>query len=202
MTKEELEEIEKIADTDLFEYDSDLDITDNLILFGRRLLFRIVAVASSLIFLLLSSGQCQYEFINDISKIGENPAYIENYYLYDFDNDLLLEFKVPDVPTMKDAGEVVFLTSKFKEAYSNGFSRDVSPGKIVYPPQTFDDFDKNIKVIRPDNKKLKVHYLSNTQIIVKIRETSLNKGKGLKEKYSTISDIYIGGTVKYKKSRW
>ena len=199
MDKEELEEIEKIADEDLFEFDSDLDITDNLILFGRRLLFRIVAVVSSLIFILLTNVQCQRGIFN--SLLNMDSAYVENYYLYDFDNDLSLEFKVPDIPTMKDAGEILFITSKFKEAYSNGFSRDVSPGKIVYPPKTFDDFDKNIKVIRPDNKKLKVHYLSNTQIIVKIRESNLNKGKGLKEKYSTISDIYIGGTVKYKKSR-
>jgi hypothetical protein len=199
MDKEELEEIEKIADEDLFEFDSDLDITDNLILFGRRLLFRIVAVVSSLIFILLTNVQCQRGIFN--SLLNMDSVYVENYYLYDFDNDLSLEFKVPDIPTMKDAGEILFITSKFKETYSDGFSRDVSPGKIVYPPKNFDDFDKNIKVIRPDNKKLKVHYLSNTQIIVKIRESSLHKGRGLKEKYSTISDIYLGGNVKYKKSR-
>ena len=63
MDQEELEEIERIADADLFDFEKDLDITDNLILFGRRLFFRIVAVASSLLFLLLTSAQCQYGLI-------------------------------------------------------------------------------------------------------------------------------------------
>ena len=199
MTKEELEEIEKIADTDLFEYDSDLDITDNLILFGRRLFFRIVAVASSLLFLLLTSAQCQYGLISNVIKIGKNPQYVENYYLFDLYNDYCLEFVVPDIPTMRNAGYIYF-ESKSKDDYSSSFSRDVSPGKIIYPPKTFDDFDKNIKVIRTDKKKLKVHYLGNTQIILKIRENKLYEGKGLKNSESTISDIYVGEKVKYKKS--
>ena len=70
MDKEELEEIERIADADLFDFEKDLDITDNLILFGRRLFFRIVAVASSLLFLLLTSAQCQYGLISNVIKIG------------------------------------------------------------------------------------------------------------------------------------
>ena len=176
-----------------------MDITDNLILFGRRLFFRIVAVASSLLFLLLTSAQCQYGLISNVIKIGKNPQYVENYYLFDLYNDYCLEFVVPDIPTMKNAGYIYF-ESKSKDDYSSSFSRDVSPGKIIYPPKTFDDFDKNIKVIRTDKKKLKVHYLGNTQIILKIRENKLYEGKGLKNSESTISDIYVGEKVKYKKS--
>lgn len=199
MDKEELEELERIADADLFDFEKDLDITDNLILFGRRLFFRIVAVASSLLFLLLTSAQCQYGLISNVIKIGKNPQYVENYYLFDLYNDYCLEFVVPDIPTMKNAGYIYF-ESKSKDDYSSSFSRDVSPGKIIYPPKTFDDFDKNIKVIRTDKKKLKVHYLGNTQIILKIRENKLYEGKGLKNSESTISDIYVGEKVKYKKS--
>ena len=199
MDKEELEELERIADADLFDFEKDLDITDNLILFGRRLFFRIVAVASSLLFLLLTSAQCQYGLISNVIKIGKNPQYVENYYLFDLHNDYCLEFVVPDIPTMKNAGYIYF-ESKSKDDYSSSFSRDVSPGKIIYPPKTFDDFDKNIKVIRTDKKKLKVHYLGNTQIILKIRENKLYEGKGLKNSESTISDIYVGEKVKYKKS--
>lgn len=199
MDKEELEELERIADADLFDFEKDLDITDNLILFGRRLFFRIVAVASSLLFLLLTSAQCQYGLISNVIKIGKNPQYVENYYLFDLYNDYCLEFVVPDIPTMRNAGYIYF-ESKSKDDYSSSFSRDVSPGKIIYPPKTFDDFDKNIKVIRTDKKKLKVHYLGNTQIILKIRENKLYEGKGLKNSESTISDIYVGEKVKYKKS--
>ena len=199
MDKEELEEIEKISDAELFDFDKDLDLTDNLILFGRRLLFKIVAVASSLIFLLLTSAQCQYGFVSYILRMVENPEYIENYYLYDFGSDLLLEFKVPNVPTMRDAGSMYFTTSKPEKSDDIFFHRDISPGKIVYPPKVFEDFDKNIKVIRPDKKKLKMHYLSNTQIIVKIRESKLREGRGLNNNEATISDIYVGAKVKYKK---
>ena len=199
MDKEELEELERIADADLFDFEKDLDLTDNLILFGRRLFFRIVAVASSLLFLLLTSAQCQYGLISNVIKIGKNPQYVENYYLFDLYNDYCLEFVVPDIPTMRNAGYIYF-ESKSKDDYSSSFSRDVSPGKIIYPPKTFDDFDKNIKVIRTDKKKLKVHYLRNTQIILKIRENKLYEGKGLKNSESTISDIYVGEKVKYKKS--
>ena len=199
MDKEELEELERIADADLFDFEKDLDLTDNLILFGRRLFFRIVAVASSLLFLLLTSAQCQYGLISSVIKIGKNPQYVENYYLFDLYNDYCLEFVVPDIPTMRNAGYIYF-ESKSKDDYSSSFSRDVSPGKIIYPPKTFDDFDKNIKVIRTDKKKLKVHYLGNTQIILKIRENKLYEGKGLKNSESTISDIYVGEKVKYKKS--
>ena len=199
MDKEELEELERIADADLFDFEKDLDLTDNLILFGRRLFFRIVAVASSLLFLLLTSAQCQYGLISNVIKIGKNPQYVENYYLFDLYNDYCLEFVVPDIPTMRNAGYIYF-ASKSKDDYSSSFSRDVSPGKIIYPPKTFDDFDKNIKVIRTDKKKLKVHYLGNTQIILKIRENKLYEGKGLKNSESTISDIYVGEKVKYKKS--
>ena len=199
MDKEELEELERIADADLFDFEKDLDLTDNLILFGRRLFFRIVAVASSLLFLLLTSAQCQYGLISNVIKIGKNPQYVENYYLFDLSNDYCLEFVVPDIPTMRNAGYIYF-ESKSKDDYSSSFSRDVSPGKIIYPPKTFDDFDKNIKVIRTDKKKLKVHYLGNTQIILKIRENKLYEGKGLKNSESTISDIYVGEKVKYKKS--
>lgn len=199
MDKEELEELERIADADLFDFEKDLDLTDNLILFGRRLFFRIVAVASSLLFLLLTSAQCQYRLISNVIKIGKNPQYVENYYLFDLYNDYCLEFVVPDIPTMRNAGYIYF-ESKSKDDYSSSFSRDVSPGKIIYPPKTFDDFDKNIKVIRTDKKKLKVHYLGNTQIILKIRENKLYEGKGLKNSESTISDIYVGEKVKYKKS--
>ena len=80
MDKEELEEIEKIADEDLFEFDSDLDITDNLILFGRRLLFRIVAVGFSLLFLLISN---LYFFHPRAFSTLFNikSEYVENYYL-------------------------------------------------------------------------------------------------------------------------
>jgi len=199
MDKEELEELERIADADLFDFEKDLDLTDNLILFGRRLFFRIVAVASSLLFLLLTSAQCQYGLISNVIKIGKNPQYVENYYLFDLYNDYCLEFVGPDIPTMRKAGYIYF-ESKSKDDYSSSFSRDVSPGKIIYPPKTFDDFDKNIKVIRTDKKKLKVHYLGNTQIILKIRENKLYEGKGLKNSESTISDIYVGEKVKYKKS--
>ena len=199
MDKEELEELERIADADLFDFEKDLDLTDNLILFGRRLFFRIVAVASSLLFLLLTSAQCQYGLISNVIKIGKNPQYVENYYLFDLYNDYCLEFVVPDIPTMRNAGYIYF-ESKSKDDYSSSFSRDVSPGKIIYPPKTFDDFDKNIKVIRTDKKKLKVHYLGNTQIILNIRENKLYEGKGLKNSESTISDIYVGEKVKYKKS--
>ena len=198
MDKEELEELARIADADLFDFEKDLDLTDNLILFGRRLFFRIVAVASSLLFLLLTSAQCQYGLISNVIKIGKNPQYVENYYLFDLYNDYCLEFVVPDIPTMRNAG-YIYYESKSKDDYSSSFSRDVSPGKIIYPPKTFDDFDKNIKVIRTDKKKLKVHYLGNTQIILKIRENKLYEGKGLKNSESTISDIYVGEDVKYKK---
>lgn len=200
MDKEELEEIERIADADLFDFEKDLDITDNLILFGRRLFFRIVAVASSLLFLLLTSAQCQYRLISNVIKIGKNPQYVENYYLYDLDKYYFLKFRVPDVPTMKNAGYIYFEYLNSENDYTNSFSRDVSPGKIIYPPKTFGDFDKSIKVIRTDKKKLKVHYLGNTQIILKIRENKLHEGKGLKNSESTISDIYVGEEVKYKKS--
>ena len=199
MDKEELEELERIADADLFDFEKDLDITDNLILFGRRLFFRIVAVASSLLFLLLTSAQCQYGLISNVIKIGKNPQYVENYYLFDLYNDYCLEFVVPDIPTMRNAGYIYF-ESKSKDDYSSSFSRSVSPGKIIYPPKTFGDFDKSIKVIRTDKKKLKVTYLGNTQIILKIRENKLYEGKGLKNSESTISDIYVGEKVKYKKS--
>ena len=129
MDKEELEELERIADADLFDFEKDLDLTDNLILFGRRLFFRIVAVASSLLFLLLTSAQCQYGLISNVIKIGKNPQYVENYYLFDLYNDYCLEFVVPDIPTMRNAGYIYF-ESKSKDDYSSSFSRDVSPGKI------------------------------------------------------------------------
>jgi len=63
MDKEELEEIEKIADEDLFEYDSDLDITDNLILFGRRLLFRIVAGVFFFFFIILTTVHVEFSTV-------------------------------------------------------------------------------------------------------------------------------------------
>lgn len=44
-----------------------------------------------------------------------------------------------------------------------------------------------------------MHYLSNTQIIVKIRESKLREGRGLNNNEATISDIYVGAKVKYKK---
>lgn len=197
MTKEELEEIEKISDAELFDFDKDLDLTDNLILFGRRLLFKIVAIASSLVFMLFTYVECDGVFLSYIRTMGNE--YVENYYLYDFGDDMLLEFDVPEIPTIKDSGKVSFITSKSKDSYNDNFSRYVSPAKVVYPPKVFEDFDKNIKVIRPNNNKLKVHYLGNKQIIVKIRENALNKGKGINGEYSTISEIYVGAEVKYKK---
>jgi hypothetical protein len=199
MDKEELEEIEKIADEDLFEFDSDLDITDNLILFGRRLLFRIVAVGFSLLFLLISN---LYFFHPRAFSTLFNikSEYVENYYLYDLGPDLLIEYSVPDVPTMKHSGRIYFLSSKSKDPYSDGFSHKVSPGRIVYPPKRFEDLDANVKVIKPDNKKLKIYYLGEKQIILKIRESTLRKGMGLKNSDCTISDIYLGEKVKYKRS--